>query len=534
MNRTTRFEVLHAALLSATDEMGIVLKRSSHSPIIREMDDFSCAIFDAEGSLVAQGDFIPAQLGAMSTVVRSTLARHRDSVAEGDVFIANDPYDGGAHTLDVNVLAPIFVDGRLVAWSGTAAHHADFGGPNPGTEGPALGDLFAEGLVLPPIHLHRAGRPIDDVYDLVAANVREPVATLSDLRAQVAACAAGGRRVLELVDRYGVDVLTATLAEVLDYGERRAAARLAELPDGMTEAEGFLDDDGRDGPPTRIHARLVKRGGTLTVDLSGSAPQIAGALNNPWATTRACVVYLVKALTDPEFPFNDGAMRVIDIVCPEGSVLRPRRPGAVSVRHLTAQRTADTLVRAAGALWPRLDVGSGMVGFFGFNLACTSRRTGRRTTMQDVLGGGTGGHPGDGGLDGVDTYMSNVGLLPIEVAESEYPVLVLDTSLLPDSGGAGQHPGGSGIRRDYLVLEGPDHATVYCEQSDDRFVPRGVAGGEDGSPTRFRILDPDGNVIPTRSKTTVTLQPGSRVIVETGGGGGWGDPGAVSTDASAP
>jgi N-methylhydantoinase B len=525
MTRTTRFEVLHAALLSATDEMGIVLKRSSHSTIIREMDDFSCAIFDPEGSLVAQGDFIPAQLGAMSTVVRSTLERHRDTLSEGDVFIANDPYDGGAHTLDINVLAPVFVGGRLVAWTGTAAHHADFGGPNPGTEGPDLGELFAEGLVLPPIRLHRAGGPVQDVYDLVAANIREPVATLSDLRAQVAACAAGARRVLELVDHHGVEAVGRTLAEVLDYGERRTAARLAELPDGETEAEGFLDDDGRGGPPTRIHARLVKRGARLTVDFSGSAAQVAGALNNPWATTRACTVYLVKALTDPELPFNDGAMRVLDIVCPEGSVLRPRRPAAVSVRHLTAQRTADTLIRAAGALWPQLHVGSGMVGFFGINLACTSRRTGRRTTMQDVLGGGTGGHPDAGGLDGVDTYMSNVGLLPIEVAESEYPVLVLDTSLVHGSGGAGRHHGGSGIRREYLVLEGPDHATIYCEQSDARFVPRGAAGGADGSPTRFRVYDPDGALIPTRSKTTLTLQPGSRVVVETGGGGGWGDAG---------
>ena len=454
-------------------------------------------------------------------------------MAPGDVFIANDPYDGGAHTLDVNVLAPVFAGGRLVAWSGTAAHHADFGGPNPGTEGPDLGELFAEGLVLPPIRLHRAGQPVQDVYDLIAANIREPVATLSDLRAQVASCAAGARRVLELVDRHGAGVVGETLAEVLEYGERRAAARLAELPDGETEAEGFLDDDGRGGPPTRIHARLDKRGGRLTVDLSGSAAQVAGALNNPWATTRACVVYLVKALTDPELPFNDGAMRVIDIVCPEGSVLRPRRPAAVSVRHLTAQRTADTLVRAAGALWPRLDVGSGMVGFFGFNLACTSRRTGRRTTMQDVLGGGTGGHPDDGGLDGVDTYMSNVGLLPIEVAESEYPVLVLDTSLVPDSGGAGRHRGGSGIRREYLVLEGPDHSTIYCEQSDERFVPRGAAGGGDGSPTRFQVFDPNGNLIPTHSKTTATLEPGARVIVETGGGGGWGDIAASSVGAPA-
>ncbi|OGN87289.1 MAG: hypothetical protein A2X23_10070 [Chloroflexi bacterium GWC2_73_18] len=520
-----RFEILHSALLSVTDEMGAVLKRSSYSPIIREMDDYSCALFDAGGRLVAQGDFIPSQLGAISLVVRATLARHRSTLAPGDVFIANSPYVGGAHTPDVNILHPVFRDGALFAWTGTVAHHADFGGPNPGTEGADLNELYAEGLILPPVRLYRRGEPDAELFDLIGANVRDTVATLADLRAQTAACWSGERRLAEVVEDHGAAAVETAFERALDHAERRTRAALAALRDGEGEAEGFLDDDGAAGPPTRIHARLTKRGDRLTVDFSGSAAQVPGALNNPWASTRACVVFLVKVLADPALTSNDGALRPITIVCPEGSVLRPRPPAAVSVRHLTCQRTADTLLRAAGAVWPEKAVASGMVGFFGINAGGTSPRSGRPTAAQDVVGGGTGGHRLGDGLDGVDTYMSNVGLLPVEVAESEYPMRILRSELIAGSGGDGRGRGGLGIRRDYLLLEEWQTVTLYCEQSDPRFVPRGAAGGGDGTPTRFRVFAPDGTEMRLRSqKVTLRLPRGSLVRVESGGGAGWGDP----------
>ncbi len=515
------FELVHAALVSAAEEMGSALKRSSHSPIIREMEDFSCALFAADGALVAQADFIPAQLGAMSLVVGSVLDRWGD-IHPGDVFIANHPYLGAMHTPDVNILMPVFLDQRLFAWTGATAHHLDVGGVNPGTEGPDLRELYAEGVVLPPVRLYRGGEENRDLFDLLTENVRDPASTISDLRAQRAACLLGERRLLELVDRYGRRTIAAGFAQALDAVERATRAALRELPDGEAEAEGYLDDDGRGGPPTRIHARLDKRGDRLTVDLSGCASQVAGAFNVPWASTRAGVVYALRAMTDPSMTTNDGILRPLEIVCPLGNVLNPHPPAAVSVRHNTCQRLADVLVRAFSELWPERAVASSTVTFVGMNLSSRSPRTGHRSVLSDVIGGGTGAHATGPGLDGVDTYMANVGLMPVEVAEGSYAVRVLRTELLEGAQGVGEHDGGRGIRREYLVLEGPEVVTFYAEQTDPRFRPTGVAGGGDAEPSRIMVLDPDGNELDVGQKATIEVAPGTIVRVETSGGGGYG------------
>ncbi|MEX2135642.1 MAG: hydantoinase B/oxoprolinase family protein [Chloroflexota bacterium] len=533
------FELLHTALLSVTDEMGAALRRSSYSPIIREMLDYSCAIFDHRGRLVVQGDFIPAQLGAMSLVVQEVLARHSPSLARGDVFIANDPYAGGAHTPDVNVIRPIFGthEGRharpsLLAFSASVAHQVDFGGRNPGTEGADNLDLFHEGLVLPPVHLSRAGTPVTELFDLIAANVRDPISTLADLRAQMASCLAGERRLLELAADWSVPTLRSAFAQALRTAEQRTRRALAALPGGSSEAEGYLDDDGAGGAPTRVHARLEKLGDELTVDLSGTAMQVAGGINNPWSSTRACVAYLLKAVTDQDAPQNDGSLRPVTIVCPEGSLLNPRRPAAVSVRHLTCQRLADVLLAAAGRLWPELRIGASFVGFFSIMAAGPSPKTGRTVVIQDVVGGGSGAHgphgdrPGGPGTDGVDTYMSNVALLPAEVCEIEYPWRLVRSELVDGSEGRGRWHGGRGLRRTYQVLgEASQRVVLYCEQTNPAFRPRGAAGGGGGTSTRLEVRDPRGGLLPVASKATVTLDPGSTVTIITGGGGGWGAPG---------
>jgi N-methylhydantoinase B len=531
------FELVHAALLSAAEEMGGVLKHSSYSPIIRDMEDFSCAIFTADGDLVAQADYIPAQLGAMSLVVKSILERWGEGIADGDVFISNHPYFGAMHTPDINIIGPVFLQGRLFAWTGATAHHLDVGGVNPGTEGPALEQLYAEGLVLAPVRLDVAGVENPDVISILTENIRDPLSTISDLRAQRAACDLGRSRVLEAVERWGVTIVRRVFAQALDAVERAVRAALSELPDGEAEAGGFMDDDGRGGPPTRVHVNLAKRGDELTIDLSGSAPQVAGSLNVPWASTRAALVYAVRALTDPRINSNDGMLRPVVVICPLGNVLNPRFPAAVSVRHNTCQRLADTIFRAAAGIWPEKAVGGSSVTFFGINIESVSPITGHPSVHSDVVGGGTGAHARGDGIDGVDTYMSNVGLMPVEVAETNYSVRIERSELIPGSQGLGTFNGGMGIRRDYRVLGRPHRATFYAEQTVEEFRPRGVRGGGDGAPSKLLLFDADGTPVPTPPKVSTTLAAGSLVRVETSGGGGYGpptgrDPEAVETDGT--
>ena len=521
---TVTFEVVSSALLSAAEEMGAALKRSSYSPIIRDMDDFSCALFDAEGHLVAQADYIPAQLGAMSLVVKSILDRWDAEIAEGDTFVCNHPFLGAMHLPDINIVSPVFVDGRLYAWAGTAAHHIDVGGVNPGSEGPGLEDIHAEGLVLPPVRLDVRGVENPDVVAIITENIRDPLSTVSDLRAQRAACTVGRTRLLELVDHYGASVVRDVMRRALDVAEQGTRHALSGLPDGTAEAEGFLDDDGRGGAPTRVHVRVTKRGDVLEIDLSGSAPQVAGALNVPWASTRAGVVYAVRSVVAHDLGANDGILRPLNVICPAGTVLNPTPPAAVSVRHNTCQRFADTLVRALTTLWPELGVASSTVSFFCTNIGSTSPRTGQAAVLADVVGGGTGATPTSDGVDGVDTYMSNVGVMPAEVVETNYRVRILRCELLPGSQGQGAYNGGLGLRREYEILDHPQRVTYYAEQTNGDFVPLGTAGGGPGRPTTVTILGPDGEALHLPSKGSLTLEPGSVIRVETAGGGGYGDP----------
>jgi N-methylhydantoinase B len=518
------FELLHATLVSAAREMGQVLKHSSRSPIIREMDDFSCAVFRANGDLVAQADFIPAQLGAMSLVVQSIIAQWGDRVRPGDMFLANHPYRGGMHLPDLNLITPVYAGDRKIAWVGSTAHHIDVGGVRPGSQGSDLEQLFAEGLIFSGVRLYLAGTANPDVTGLLADNVRDPASTLSDLGAQRAACLLGQRRVAEAVDRFGAETVVAGMAQMLDVVEHATRVSLAGLADGQAEAEGFLDDDGLGGPPVRLHVVMRKTGDQLSVDLSGSAPQVRGALNVPWASTRAAVVYLLRAMTDPRATTNDGILRPLTITCPPGSILNPRPPAAVSVRHNTCQRLADTLVRCASELWPDKAVASSTVTFFGMHLEGISAVTGNLSVMAEVVGGGAGAHAAGDGLDGVDTYMSNVGLMPVEVAETTYAVRVLRTELIPGSQGLGTRNGGLGIRREYLLLGAPQTATLYAEQTDPRFRPQGARGGLAGAPSSITVTFPDGSVLPPMTKFTRRLPAGTIVRVETAGGGGFGDP----------
>lgn len=517
------FEVLAGALKGVALEMSEVVHRSAYSPVIREMLDFSCALLDAEGRVVVQADDIPAQLGAMARIVRwIEEANPPDTWRPGDAFLVNHPYRGGAHTPDIFVFSPLFLGDELVAWGGTCAHHVDVGGRNPGTEGADNTSIYQEGLLLPSIRAMREGRAVEEVWRLIEANVREPATTLGDLRAQFAALRTAERRLAELAARFGRERLLDGMRELQDYAERLLRTELGRLPDGAAEAQGYMDDDGAGGPPVRIHARVEKRGDTILVDLSESDGQRDGGMNVPIVSTEATIYYAVRCVIGGDVPVNDGFFRPIRIRVPEGSYLNPRFPAAVSVRHLTCQRLADTLLRALGHLAPERVAGGSFVGFFSIMAAGPSPLHGRTVVLQDVVGGGTGGRRGLDGMDAVDTYASNCALLSAEVCETLYPWRIERSELIPDSGGPGTFRGGSGLRRVYRALA-TQESVLYIDQTIPDFAPQGVAGGHTGRPARLSLRR-RGRTRRIPTKTTMHVPEGSEVVVETAGGGGWGSP----------
>lgn len=512
-----------SALVATTGEMSESLRRSSYSPIIREMLDFSCAIFTPDGDMAAQSETIPALLGAMPIALRALIEDHPAAeLRDGDVFVTNDPYRGGTHTPDIHIFAPIFRGGRVGGWSGTLAHHADIGGTNPGTEGYANRSIFEEGLRFPPIRLFDGGRPIPSLFRYIEANVRDPRATLGDLRAQVAAVKLGATRFKELVGKYGLETVHGAMGEILDQTERRLRASIGARPDGSGSAVGFLDNDGVGNDDIRIAVAVTVRGDQVEVDFEGTAAQMTGGMNAPRTAVMAAVLFAVKAVFDPEGLPNSGSARPITVRLPPGTLVNPQSPAAVSLRHLTAQRICDTVVRAFADLYPDVGVAGAFVGFSSLAAEGRSPRTGATTVPQDDLGGGMGATSTGDGLDAVDTYLGNVGILPAEVCELQYPIRIRRTELVPDSGGAGRFRGGLAMIREYEFTDACD-VVAYTEQSSVEHRAWGAAGGHPGIPAEVLLERVDG------SRAVITKQrfgvmAGDRLLVRTGGGGGYGPP----------
>jgi len=521
--------VIESSLIAASEEMSEALHRSAYSPIIREMLDFSCAVFGPAGETVAQAENIPALLGSMGIALTYLIAENpSETLRGGDVFIANDPYRGGTHTPDIHLFMPVFHVDRLIGWSGSLAHHADIGGTNPGTEGFANRSIFEEGLRFPNIRLYEEGRPVVPLLRYIEANIREPTATLGDLRAQVAAVRLGALRLQDLASRYGTTVLDEAMTMVLDQSERRLRRRILASPDGHAAAVGYLDNDGIGDEPVAIRVAVVVDGDEVRIDFSGTDPQMPGGLNASRTAVMAAVLFVVKAVFDPDGGQNGGGARPIHIELPEGTLVNPRYPAAVSLRHLTAQRITDTLVRAFSDLYPSLAVGGSFVGFSSITAEGRHPRTGVVTVPQDDLGGGMGGNRHGDGLDAVDTYLGNVGMLPAEICEMQYPVRVIKTEFIPDSGGPGMFRGGLGIERIYEFLDDCD-LVAYSEQTDPRFSPWGIQGGSPGAPASMVLWRTDGSHTEIK-KARLMTRAGDRLIVRTAGGGGFGDPRSRAAD----
>jgi N-methylhydantoinase B len=492
-------QVLAGGLRAACDEMGAALIRSAYSANIKERHDCSTALFDAAGELVMQAEHIPVHLGSMPDAVAAVLGEQQ---RPGETWIHNDPYRGGTHLPDITLVSPVFVRGALTGFAACRAHHADVGGPTPGSMPADSRTLDEEGVVIPPTpaDMHRLLE--------IASRMRFPEQRLADLRAQRAANRIGARRLTELAERHGLELLRAGMAEILDYAERRTRDALAKLPDGSYGAEDVLEDDAG-GASRDVALRVVATisGETLSLDFAGTAPQVEGNLNCPLSVTKSAAFFAVRALTDPDAPPSAGAFRPIEVLAPEGCLLNARAPAAVVAGNTeTSSRVADLVIAALGGATAAPAQGQGTMN----NLSLA----GEGFTYYETLGGGQGACPAGDGPSAIHVTMSNTLNTPVEALETEFPLRVRELAVRRDSEGGGRRRGGEGIVRELEALA-PMRFSLIGERR--RHAPRGRDGGGDGAPGRNTL-----NGEPLAGKAEGDMRHGDRLRIETPGGGGLG------------
>ena len=524
-----RFEVVKNALACAAEEMKIVLAKTAYSPLLKVAGDYSCGIFDVRGNMVAQGPDLPIHLGSMPDAVRTVVQAFPD-VAPGDVFIHNDPYQGGSHLPDVNVVAPAFHRGRLLGFGCVRAHWPDIGSATPGSYG-AVTEIYGEGLRLPPIRLYRDGRPDPAIEAIIFANVRTPGERLGDLRAQVAANWRAAARLQALAQKYGADELLAIMQEVLDYSETMMRGALRALPDGEATFSDVFDGDGviapgeTDDATFTVRMCITKRGDAITVDFTGSDPQVAGPMNAPLTVTASGVFCALKMIADPKslIPPNSGCWRPVTVSAPPGSVVNAQHPApVVYANHEMSHRIADMVMGAMFAVSPRTVMAASQGTSAVVTFGGTDWRSSERYVSYESVKGGFGARPVKDGINAVASTVSNMMNTPIEIIEMSFPLRVEEYSLIPDSGGAGKWRGGLGVRRVWRVLERDAHAAVCCERAVT--PPFGLAGGQPGGPARIELIPLHGNPRRLNSKGGFIVPAGARLRVDAPGSGGYGPP----------
>ena len=530
-------EVVRNAAESVAEEMNATLVRTAYSPNIKERRDCSCALFDADGEMVAQAENIPVHLGAMPFSVAAALDRFPpESLVPGDAVLLNDPFAGGAHLPDLTLVTPVFAGhDDPVAFVANRAHHADVGGSRAGGVAADSTEIYQEGLRIPPVRLFEAGEPNESVFDLLLSNVRTPEERRGDLRAQRAANETGRRRFESLVERYGHERLGTVLDALQDYSERRMRAALADLPDGSYRFEDVLDDDGQGNEDLPVVATATVDGETITVDFEGTAPQTAGPVNAVRAVTVSATYFAIRCVTDPDIPPNAGCYRPVTVVTPDRSIVDPDPPAAVVAGNLeTSQRVTDVVLGALAAADPERAVAAGQGTMNSVTFGGSDPRTDGPYTFYETQGGGAGAAAGTDGMDGVHVHMSNTLNTPVEVLETAYPLRVQRYAFRQDSGGAGEFRGGLGLRRDVEVRADSSFSLIADRH---RRAPYGVGGGKSGTVGGAYLL-PDPDVTDEHAtrlpgKTAGELTAGSVLSIRTPGGGGYGDAGDRAAEAIA-
>jgi N-methylhydantoinase B len=516
-------EVIKASLSGIVQEMQNSLFRTGFSTIVRESQDASCALMNAQGEVVAQHVVLPLHIGAFPACCAAVLEEFGGSIADGDAFLINHPYQGGSpHAPDICVLTPVFVERALFGFCGSIAHKGDIGGPVPGSCSGQAREIFNEGLHLPAVRYQRNFEPATDIERIIAANSRTPELVLGDIRGQLGADRLGERRLNELVAKYGKDKVASSYARLFEIGEARVRAAIAEWADGRYEAERFVDDDGIElEKPVRIRVVAEKKGDRLHFDFSGSADQTRGPANIRPPLVQAACAYALISMIDPHMYVSSGLLRAFSITAREGSVLNPRFPAPVNTYNPTVHALVDALFAALAPIVPgkvRAD-GSGSRSII---IGGRSTSAGQSYVQYELLAGGGGARPSKDGASAITVNQSNARVAPIEIIESEFPTRILRFELIRDSGGPGHFRGGLGVRREYLNLA---DARFSIRSMKHVIPPHGMAAGRDGRPGDIWI-NPDSDRakrLPTRY-ADYPLKEGDIFRLDTPGGGGYGDP----------
>jgi len=556
----TTLEIYRALFTSVAEEMGITLRRTAFSPNIKERRDYSCAVFDAQGNVIAQGDHMPVHLGSMPMAVAAAL--REITIKQGDVVALNDPFAGGTHLPDVTLVAGVFLKdagtsrrgdkgtgrkgdaaNRLQQSSTTSrhripasprhplspspppvffvanrAHHADIGGANPGSMGLAT-DIYGEGLRIPPVRIVRAGQVDADVMQLLLTNVRGNVERRGDFDAQIGSLNTGTTRLLEIIERRGARETCEYAAQLINYSARLMRHTISAIPAGVFEAEDALDDDGINDGPVTIRVRITIRGERAHVDFTGSAPQVAGSINAVEAITVSAVSYVFRCLIDGEVPASAGLMEPITVVAPSGTVVNANPPASVAGGNVeTSQRIVDVLFKALAQALPHRIPAASQGTMNNLTVGGIDPRNGKEFSYYETIAGGMGARPELDGMSGVHTHMTNSLNTPAEALEYSYPLRVREYRLRPGSGGEGEHCGGDGVVREIETLA---RARMSLLADRRKLQPYGLQDGEAGKAGLGEIIR-NGQAEQVTSKGSWELRPGDRVRIESPGGGGFG------------
>ena len=514
-------ELFKNALFSIADEMAVTICRTTYSGVLRDNMDFSTAFTDPDGKLVAQGLTIPLHLGSIPTALEAVLAHFEGDINPGDMFIMNDPFEGGMHLPDVFIFKPIFIEGERLAIAATISHQADMGGRVPGSNASDSTEIYQEGLRIPPIKLYSEGRLNTTMWRLIEKNVRIPVQVFGDMRAQMSACSIAENQFGELVERFGVEATRFYMQEVINHTERLTRAAVRKLPDGEYAFEDWIDDDGIDRDrPIRLNCRIDKEGDSIKVDWTGSSEQVKGAINCTLSFTKAVSYAAIRSVLDFDIPCNEGLFRAIEVTAPPGTVTNMVLPGACAARGLTGFRMGDC---AFGALAMMLkdevgaasDGGNTGISIGGYD------KSRQPFIFVDFACGSWGGRPWSDGVQGNSNMFANMASQSVELIESQNPLQILRYELIADRAGAGKYRGGVPYRRDYRFTE--EEAVLQVRSDRRRFRPYGLYGGRPGQPSQ-NIMNPGNGAEPLDSKLTMTFRQGDVFRHELAGGGGWGDP----------